>query len=63
MLLFVHTSDRGVYEGHTFNREDGNIMIELKLNKPLPEAIRCLKYLEFDNSVLKGFELTGTTEI
>jgi len=62
MLLFVLTPDRGVSEGHTSHPENGSIRIELKFNKPLPEAITCLLYLEFDNSVLIDFERTVTTD-
>jgi len=50
ILLFDLTLDRGASEGHTSHPENGNIRIVLKLNKPLPEAITCLLYLEFDNS-------------
>jgi len=39
MLLFDLTTDRGASEGHTFHPENGNIRIELKFNKPLPEVI------------------------
>ena len=42
MLLFVLTPDMGELEGHTSNPENGSIRIELKFNKPLPEAITCL---------------------
>ena len=51
MLLFDLTPDLGASEGHTSHPENGNIRIELKFNKALPEAITCLLYLEFDNSV------------
>ena len=62
MLLFDLTPDRGASEGHTSHPENGSIRIELKFNKPLPEAITCLLYLEFDNSVLIDFEPTVTTD-
>jgi len=61
MLLFDLTPDRGASEGHQSHPENGCIRIELKFNKPLPEAITCLLYLEFDNSVLIDFEPTFTT--
>jgi len=49
MLLFGLTPDRRASEGHMSLPENGNIRLELKFNKPLPEAITCLMYLEFDN--------------
>jgi len=62
MLLFDLTPDRGASEGHKSHPEKGNIRIELKFNKPLPEATTCLLYLEFDNSVLIDFARTVTTD-
>jgi len=50
---------RGVSEGHISHPEQGNISLELKFAKPLPEAITCLLYLEFDNSILIGFPATS----
>ena len=52
ILLFDLTRDQGVSEAHTSHPEQGNIRVELKFAKPLPEAITCLLYLEFNNSVL-----------
>ena len=46
MLLFDLTLDRGVSKGHTHHPVNGNISIELKTDKPLPEAYTCLLYLE-----------------
>ena len=62
ILLFDLTPDRGASEGHTSHSENGSIRIELKFNKPLPEAIKYLLYIEFDNSVLKDFESTFKTD-
>jgi len=62
MLLFYLTPDRGASEAHTSHREKGNIRVELKFAKPLPEAITCLLYLEFDNSVLINLARNVTTE-
>jgi len=42
MLLFALTSARGASDGHSSHPENGNIRIELKFNKTLPEAITCL---------------------
>jgi len=52
MLLFDLTPEQGASEAHTSHPEQGNIRVELKFDKPLPEAITCLLYLEFDNTVL-----------
>jgi len=62
LLLFDLIPDRSASEGLTSHSENGNIRIELKFNKPLPEAITCLLYLEFDNSVLVHFSLNFTTD-
>ena len=45
MLLFDLTPDQGASEAHTSHPEQGNIRVELKFAKPLPEAITCLLYL------------------
>jgi len=55
VLLFGFTTNRGASEGHTSHPENSNIRIELKFNKPLPETITCLLYIEIVNSVLVGF--------
>jgi len=46
MLLFDLTTDRGASEEHTSDPDNGNIRVELKFAKPLPEAITCIFYLE-----------------
>ena len=51
MSLFDLTPDSGASEGHTSHPENGNIRIELKFNKPLPEPIMYLLYLELDKSI------------
>jgi len=61
-LIFDFTPGRGGSEGHTSHPENGNIRIELKFNKPLPEAITCLLYLEFDKSVFVDFARTLATD-
>ena len=55
MLLFDLKPDMGASVRHTSHRESGNVRMEMKLYKPLPEAITCLLYLECDNSVLVDF--------
>ena len=47
---------------HTSHPENGNLRVVLKFGKPLPEAITCLLYLEFDNSVLIDFSRNVTTD-
>jgi len=51
MLFFDLTPDRGASERHTSHPDNGNIRVELKFTKPLPEPITCIFYLEHDNSV------------
>jgi len=51
MLLFDLTPDRSASEGHTSYPHSGNIGVEKKFSKLLPEPITCIFYLEFDNSV------------
>ena len=63
ILFFDLTPDRGASKGHTSHPENGNIRIVLKFNKPLLEAITCLLYLEFDNSILVDFARTVTTDL
>jgi len=62
MLLFDLTPDQGVSEAHTSHPKQGNVRVELKYAKQLPEAITCLLYLEFDNSVFINLARNITTE-
>jgi hypothetical protein len=55
MLLFVLTPDHAASVAHTSLPENGNITIELQFSRPLPEAITCLLYLEYDSTVLINF--------
>ena len=50
MLLFDLTPDLGA-SGHSSHMDNGNIRLELKFSKPLPDSITCLLYLQFDNSI------------
>jgi hypothetical protein len=61
MVIIDLKTDRCFSEVHSFHPENSNIMIELKFNKPLPEAITCLLYLELDISFLVDFSRTFTT--
>jgi len=51
MLLFDLTPDLAASEGHTSPVETENIRIELTFKEALKDAITCLLYLEYDNSV------------
>ena len=62
MIFFDLTPDRGASEAHTSHPEQGNIRVELKFAKLLPEAITCLLYLEFDNSVHINLARNVTTD-
>jgi len=62
MLLFDLTPDHGASEGHTSYPDNGNIRVELKFAKPLPEAITCIFYLEYDNSVRIDNSRTVSTD-
>ena len=61
-LLFDLNSDRGTSEGRTPQHENDSIRNELKFNEVVPEAITCLLYPEFDNSVPKDLARTVTTD-
>ena len=62
ILLFDLTPDRVASEGHTSHPDNGNIRVELKFSKPLPEAITCIFYVEYDNSVRVDASRTVTTD-
>jgi hypothetical protein len=49
MLLFHLTPDQGAAEGNTSHPDSGNIRIELKFRKALPDVVTCLLFLEYDN--------------
>ena len=62
MLLFDVTPVRGSSMSHTSLPENGNIRIELQFSRPLPEAITCLMYLEYVNTVLVNISRKFTTD-
>jgi len=62
MLLFNLTPDLAASEGHTSPVEAGNIRIELAFKEVLKEAITCLLYLEYDNSIRVDSLRTVTTD-
>jgi len=55
MFVYDLTTDRNASVGLTTNHENGSMRIKLQFNKPLPEAITCLLYEEFDSSFLVDF--------
>ena len=61
MLLFDLTPDLAASEGHTSPVDSGNIRIELSFKEAFKEAITCLLYLEYDNSVRVDSSRTVTT--
>jgi hypothetical protein len=62
MLLLDLTPDLTASEGYTSPVESGNIRIELTFKEALKEAITCLLYLEYDNSVRVDSSRTVTTD-
>jgi hypothetical protein len=62
MLLYDLTLDMAASEGHASLDENGHIRIEFNFDKALPEAITCLPYLEYDNSVRINSLRTVTTD-
>jgi hypothetical protein len=54
MLLFHLTPDRAASESHSSHPDNGNIRIEARFAKELPDAVTCLLYLEYDNCVLQS---------
>jgi len=62
LLLFDVTPDLAVSEGHTSQVEGGNIRIELAFKEALKEAVTCLLYLEYNNSVRIDSLRTVTTD-
>ena len=51
MLLFDLTPDRAASEGHSSHPDNGNIRVELRFSKPLPDPVTCIFYLEYDNAI------------
>ena len=51
MIVYDLTPDAAASEGHASPPTNGDIRIDLKFTKALPEAITCLLYLEYENSV------------
>jgi len=51
MIVYDLTPDLAASEGHASPSRNGDIRIDLKFAKALPESVTCLLYLEYDNSV------------
>ena len=62
MLLYDLTPDSAASEGHTSHQDNGNVRIELTFAKPLPDAITCLIYLEYDGTILIDDKRLVTTD-
>jgi hypothetical protein len=62
MLVYDLTPDLAASEGHTPPPVNGNIRIELKFAKALSDAITCLLYLEYDNTVRIDLARTVSTD-
>ena len=62
MVLFDLTADHLASKAHSSLPENGNIRIELRFSRPLPEAITCVLYLEYDGSVLIHFSRKVATD-
>ena len=52
MLVFDLTPDLAASEGQISDPAHGDIRIEMKFGKPLPDPLVCLLYLEYDSAVL-----------
>jgi hypothetical protein len=62
MLLFDLSLDRSASASHKSWPDNGVVRIEMRFAKPLPGAIICLLYLEYDNSVLIDAYRTVATD-
>ena len=51
MIMYDLTPDLAAAEAHASPPTNGDIRIDLKFAKALPEAVACLLYQEYDNSV------------
>jgi hypothetical protein len=62
VLLFDLTRYHTASEGHVSKPDNGHLRLEFKFTEPLPEAINCLLYSEFDSSVRINALRTVTTD-
>jgi hypothetical protein len=52
MLVYDLTPDLAASEWHTSDSFHGNVRLDMKFAKPLPDPLVCLLYLEYDVSIL-----------
>jgi hypothetical protein len=62
MIVYNLTPDLAESEGHASPPTNGDIRIDLKFAKALAEAVTCLLYLEYDNSVRIGLARNVSTD-
>ena len=62
MILYDLTPDLAASEGHASPPTSGDIKIYLKFGTALPEAITCLLYLEYDNSIRIDLQRNVSTD-
>jgi len=62
MTVYDLTPDLTALVGHASPPTNGDIRIDLKFAKALPEAVTCLLYLEYDNSVRIDLARNVSTE-
>jgi len=62
MIVYDLTPDLAASEGHATPPTNGDIRIDLKFAKALPEDVTCLLYLEYDNSVRIDLVRNVTTD-
>jgi len=62
MIVYDLTPDLAASEGHASPPTNGDIRIDFKFAKALPEAVTCLLYLEYDNSVHIDLARNVTTD-
>ena len=61
-LLFELTPHRAISEGHISLPDQGKIGLEIQFDQPIPEAVTCLVYLEYNNGVRIEQLLTVSTD-
>jgi len=62
MIVYDLTPHLAASVGHASTPTNGDIRIDLKFAKALPEAITCLLYLEYENSVRIGLARNVSTD-
>jgi len=62
MIVYDLALDLAASEGHASPPTNGDIRIDLKFAKALPEGVTCLLYLEYDNSVRIDLARNVTTD-